>query len=335
MYDNIEEKTYAEFYKKAKVRKNSMQCNSQKQNVEERVGSGLMCKINKDLLDYLSYIIYKNESADLRELGKAYRKETKELTGGSDTLFSFTEYSLCCYKSADSGEYVDESSYTYPFPMLFKKPYANTCSLTESYLALASVFKVSPLPLKTDSLEALLELEFGSTLEEEPASLDYIDVKDVVKSKGNAINGPRREDVGTFNRKLFDSYSKQVEQSKNSRLLVNINFFSSYKAIFNFDRIITADFVCFHKFNYQSKQTYPDCLFVIHERSSTRLCTVIYKNTLIIDKIDANLFMHSLSKCKRKIHILHKEHFFLFSMEFLCESAALFASSSLSSSTVL
>lgn len=331
MYDSIQEEAYTEFYKKAKAKKHSLQFNSLKHSIEE---SGFMSAMNKELLDYLSYIISTNESADLRELGKAYRKESKKVTGQSDTLFAFTEYSLCSYKTVESLEYTDESSYTYPLAALAKKHYA-TNTPTESYLALASVFKVSPLPSKTDSLDALLELEFGSSLEEEPASLDYIDVKDVVKSKGNAINGPRREDVGIFNRKLFDSYSKQVDQTKNNRLLVNINFFSAYKDIFNLDLIITADFVCFHKFTCQSKQTYPDCLFVIHERNSTRLCTVIYKNSLLIDKIDGSLFTHSLSKCKRKINILHKELFFLFSIEFLCENAAVFASSSLPCSTIV
>ena len=97
----------------------------------------------------------------------------------------------------------------------------------------------------------------------------YIRLEDVVKSKGNPILKPRREDIGNYNQKLFNMQFTDKEDIIKIDMHCNPSFFSETADV---SRIILCEPVFVSYFNEDKKIMIGSFMLIIHE-SDCQLCT--------------------------------------------------------------
>lgn len=305
-------------FKKAKAKKIIIELPVHNYNVSSKERSELMVQLNEELIREISSVLQTNPMANLSAFEKIYAHEAQTITGMPGRLalafnFEMEDKTVKSEKKKSKPEA--------KFPPSYMKRYGDRL-LSDSYLALGSLFGINPLIPKGDVLAALLEKGLEELEEEQVQPLRYIEVKNVIKSKGNAINGPKREDVGNYNRKLFESYSKALNRATQNQLIVNVKFYPKYAYFFGNDKIFTSDFVQLYKYSGPVRLRMEKSLFVVHQKNVRRRCTLICEDKIIFGRLGKNKLKYSLSKCKRKIYVLYLETFMLYVMEFLCEGAA-------------
>lgn len=293
---------------------------------EER--DDFMVSLNKELIAEISHAMRISPITDLNNLARAYRRQARKIITVPDPSYPFS----CMHvhtQNKKPRQAKDTGKCDYSLVAVKRTKNTNR-QFTESYMALASLYGVSPLASRDDLLTALLE-QNPDTLEEDRKQIfTYIDANDVIKTKGNAINGPKREDIGQYNRKIFENYTKELEKTMWDQLIVNLKFFPKYWSFVGCDAVIASDFVQVFRFGECYKQRIEDCLFLIHQENDSRWCTIVNVDDFILYKMHKEQFECALGKCRRHLNILHLETFTLYTVEFLCENAALHAYKSLS-----
>lgn len=301
--------------KKAIASKKHKNTDLERSRIAKEQNSEAIIKINKELYASLQQALNRNDVVDLRDIGKRYRRDITKAIGVGEASYTINRH----YANQEE----QKASRKKAFPSFYKICYGNKY-FTDSYITLGSIYGVNVLYSSKDSLDALLEREFGSADDDELSVINYVDVDDVIKTKGNAINGPRKEDVGIFNRKMFEPYSKEVDRIKKNILIVNVNFFQSYKAHFADDRIIASDYVHLCEFDGQSRKLFSSCILVVHEKNQKAVFSILNEGRFILQNIDKKDVKSALSKCKMKINILLFDVFKLYSAEYSCRNAAQF-----------
>lgn len=296
----------------------------------------LLAALNSELLEVLSHVIEVNPVVDLTEFGTVYRRETKRITMVHDPSYPFTSLAprarsrdLARRERECSSEQAASSSQEEPQPVPeftgFTGRVVRPRHISDSYAALASLYGVGVTASNDEILTALLDqsLDVFEEIEEpEDQTFTYINVKDVIKTKGNAINGPKREDIGVYNRKLYESHTKQINRLSQDQLMVNLKFYPQYAAFVGTDTVSAADFVNVYKFNESYTQRHEHCMFLVHQKETKKRFTIIYEEKFLIRKMHRGKYECAMGQCKKKVTILHLEAFELYSIEFVSESAA-------------
>lgn len=279
--------------------------------VSNKKAQGFVEALNGDVLVKLAVCIEKNESINLEQTINLYNIEMEKLSPSKKIrgVLGTKAPSSSCY------------------PHYFKNKFPGDKYFTDSYLALASVFNLNPLASQSDSLSDLLNQEFEFDDVENNAcekEFSYINIKDVLKSKGNAINAPKREDIGIFNRKLFESHSKELAILNQERLFVNPGFVG---LSFQKDEILSSDPVSLSVFDGQTRISKGDYILVLHRSKNNSLfCTIRNQADTFIYKAKKSAFCCGTSfNNKRVLNLLCLETLSLAAVEFVCEEAASFA----------
>ncbi|ELA41404.1 uncharacterized protein VICG_01509 [Vittaforma corneae ATCC 50505] len=326
--DRTEQENWCDIFKKAKAKRMHVpMCSCNNQLLDEDRNQ-LLIMLNEELLSELFHIIQINPITNLAELGRIYRQEIRRILDIPESSYSFRNYSTRKRYDVlrDNQENIPKAKSNLRPRLKSSKPCKNENSkkrYTESYLVFGSLFGISPPLSSDDFLTVFLEQNSDVLEEREKMLVHYIQLNDVVKTRGNPINGPRKEDIGMYNRKIFETYSRKGNGIAQDQLVVNVKFFPKYNNYIGHDLILTSDFVQLYKFNGSSKQRLEQSLFIVHQRDSKKKCTIFHSDKIIFNKLEKEQFKYALSKCKRSINILHFETFTLYSAEFLCENAAI------------
>lgn len=258
--------------------------------------------LNRRVLESISAAIRSSKSVCLDHIIEFYTTELER-----------TDSSNRGYRIASGMQIKD-------YPSYFKHRFPTNRYFTDSFLTLASVFKVNPLADKND-LSHLLDQEPEC---QESEGFAYINIQDVLKTKGNAIHGPRRENIGRFNRKLFETYSKKLEPAMQERLVVNLKFYPCFSFLEG-DQVLSSDYVLVTLFDGPRKVAVSEHILVIHKSCSERkFCTIRNESTSLFIRSKEVNFCSTSNSC-RKINLMYLPTLSLYSIEFLCENALAFA----------
>lgn len=274
--------------------------------IEETIGM-----LNWEIYEEISGIIENNPYADLMSIIEKYTVKVGDLKTNKKIPYFWSPI----YK-------LENRFIKSEYPHYFKTKCSKDKEYTRSYLDLASVLKLNPLFDKNDSLMDLLNQAFENDNILEKKEFKYINIKDVIKSKGNAIHGPRREDIGTFNRKLFESHIKELEPIYQDKLLINIDFEKEMYSDQHNENILSTALVDTYIFDGQIIRQLKDCLLIIHTYKNKDLYWSLESsgdNTFTRIKLGTFLAAMSLLKPKKCINLLHLPTFRLTSFDFKCE----------------
>lgn len=299
-------------FKKAIAKKGSKSPDSKEvlKKTKEAISS-----LNSKLLEFISDASENNKNIDLRTTGLMYLDAIGIIKGTKNTSILPEPCQLNTIRRNVNDNIKKRSSY-------YMKKHGDLY-FTDSYLGLCSIYGINPITKNNNQgLFSLLDQDFDASFEKKPI-FNYIKVCEIVKSKGNAINGPRKEDVGNFNRKLFETYSKEIEQASVTRSSVNLKFFNFSKWSGIDDQILFSDFVKFYIFNGPEKRFIDEFILIIHKnRENVLISALNTENELFSSKFNDS-FHASLSKNKNKISIFNIEEFSLYELCFINENAAL------------
>lgn len=251
--------------------------------------------LNTQALKEIRQKLSENSSADLRGITQWYRENAAD------------GCSLLC----------QDSTMMHPYPArgrneLIRATQGHTGDL---YAALESLFGRRKV-VSRDSLDVFLDGNF-QPLEEANAPFKYIRLEDVFKSKGNSVNGPRREDIGRYNRKLFDMQFSQAKEAAQPRLRLNLDFFPEMNELLRSSRVIRSEYVTLHCFNGDSRFEIGDFILVIHENDDGIFCTIRNEKKLLFDKIALGSFCAGYSPRSRSIIFLYLDTFIPYDIEFV------------------
>lgn len=326
--DRTTQENWCDIFKKAKARKVCAHSFNYSNQFSDENHNELLIMLNEELLNGLLCIIKINPAANLAVLGRVYKRAAGRITGISESSYSFPSHVV--YEKYNILKSVHDSFFKIQANLRahlklpgYSEIHNGEKLRTESYLVFRSLFSANPLLANIDRLTAFLEKNSGLTKEQERASIHYIRVRSIIKARGNPIEGPKKEDVGMYNRRIFDCYSKEINCLNQDQSIVNAKFFPRYDSFLGHDLVITSDFVQLYKFNGSSKQRLEESLFIIHQRDTKKKVTVLYCGKIIFNRLGKDQFKYTLSKCKRSINILHFETFTLYRVEFSYENAAI------------
>lgn len=267
----------------------------------------------RDFVEMLNYQVFKdistavglNKSAGLDQIIESYNRELEKVV------------------PCDSGRLKISGSQTRGYPCYFKHKFPINRYFTDSFLALASVLGTNPLADKNDALSCLLDQEPEC---QEGERFSYISIRDVVKSKGNAIHGPKRESIGKFNRKLFETYSREIESALQSKLVVNLKFYPNLDFFLGSDQVLSSDYVSVVLFDGPRKIRIGGQILIIHESSEEKkFCTIKNKNFSVLARTESADFCSALNTDKNRVDLMYLPTLSLYSIEFLCENSLTFA----------
>lgn len=288
-------------------------------------------EINKELLCEVSRLIEMNPAASLKEIEKKYRKKIIKAISLGEGKTSSEDNSSIEYEDEILELMIESSSQEQQFVKRKKsdvysyyKTETSKKEFTESYLVLGTFFQIYPYVPTENTLDALLEIDFGLPDEGEQVPVCYMEVKNVVKSKGNSINGPHREDIGMFNRKLFESYCNDLEKEMQNRVIVNLEFYPEIDRFIGDEEVISADPVSIFKFNGPSKEMLGDFIFIAHMKGIYPIFSAVNTDgsNVLFNRLSMSNVLYSRGKDKRRIQIFHLETFTIFVIEFLSASIA-------------
>lgn len=152
------------------------------------------------------------------------------------------------------------------------------------YEALKELFVGKPAK-RCDSLEAFLRESMPPELEEEGVPT-YIRPEDVIRSRGTALHGPRREDVGRFNRKVFEAYDNQLsDEGPFLDIEPNIRFYGSIREILKEGEIQSCMEATLITYDPHGRPEEAPCLFVIYTtHDGEPACAAVDLRTMLFHK---------------------------------------------------
>lgn len=186
-----------------------------------------------------------------------------------------------------------------------------------------------PLPAEPSAVLRSLFLDSNESIlsnflsMEEPVdikAIDYMKIEDVLKTKGNAINGPRREDIDRFNRKLFDSHTKELESVYAERIILNLEFYPLLAI--NTNSVVCADLIELEilslkneNYKFTEKSRLPNCILIIHRVNNTNVLSLATEREFIYRELAESSFEYK--KRNRILDLLELSTFSIFSVKFL------------------
>ncbi len=178
---------------------------------------------------------------------------------------------------------------------------------------------------KNDDLENTLEALLNNEIEDihvQNTEFKFIKLEDIFKSKGNCINGPRREDIGKYNIKLFEMLCKNNKKNKEFKIIINPCFFKELSDIVNKYKIIQCEHINFYYFKNCMKYQIEDCIIAFYIKKNKISCTIRNTEIILFDFTDYDLFKAHLSKNSKEILFFYFENFTLYSIKFLSSEIA-------------
>ncbi|KAI5169284.1 hypothetical protein PAEPH01_0590 [Pancytospora epiphaga] len=172
-----------------------------------------------------------------------------------------------------------------------------------------------------DSLSELLEANILQEPQNE-ATFAYVRTKDVIKSKGNSIKGPKREDIGKYNRKLFDMHNGGKVGHPTAKILVNPKFFDELQdAMVNF-KINKCELCAVCYFNGGEMYEIGDFFMTIHSSGDSSSCSIVNsEGYLFKDLRKDEMEMVYIPGCAN-ILFLHQDTFVLYNVAFISPDIA-------------
>ena len=209
----------------------------------------------------------------------------------------------------------------------FKKKSMDYFDLTEKEfnfsdgsLAINSIYGIDPLK-QYEGVDLFAFLDQESNFDQK-INFSYINVNDVVKFKGNSIQGPRREGIGSYNKKLFEDYSNQLENISATKTAVNLNFYNLID-LNSIDKILFSNFAKIFQFDGSDKIFLGEFLLVVFKKENEKMISSFdvslnstsrkfchFKNR------HADTFQSAKSKNKMCINSLDMEEFILLELNF-------------------
>ncbi|KAI4291422.1 hypothetical protein PAPHI01_0696 [Pancytospora philotis] len=200
--------------------------------------------LNRQVLRDLSAVLARDAAADLSGIAAQYMgfiAEINELGGslpaavpGSAFAAAGEQLLSAAHSSVHGAAGVGDSGATEACrwsrrvdarPVCFPTERTHLCDVLRIFFLRAAAAANAD-----DSLAQLLDAIEQS--DEQPnIEFNYIRLKDVIKSKGNSINGPKREDVGHYNRKLFDMREAEQRELVTVSVSPNPNFYAELDAV--------------------------------------------------------------------------------------------------------
>lgn len=261
--------------------------------------------LNQQVFEDMSTSVGSNKSADLIEIIEFYTRELEKVIPYDKILLEIPELRIKNY------------------PCYFRHRFSVNRHFTDSFLALASIFKINPLASKNDALSRLLDQEPEC---QESVRFAYISIQDVVKSKGNAIHGPKRENIGKFNRKLFETCSRELDSALQHKLVVNLKFYPNFDSFLGSDKVLSSDYVSVALFSSPREISIGEHILIIHKTSDEKkLCTIKNENSSVFTRIEGSSFCSAVNADKKRINLMYLPTLSLYSIEFLCQDALTFA----------
>lgn len=297
--------------KRAKPKKNTGERSSKTRKQNEAVSS-----LNSNLLNFLIETVKDDKTFDFSETGIMYSDAVGILKGAFTNSMLLDSDRLKEYKIEFDYSIKTQSGY-------YMRTYDGNESYSDCYIALSSVFGVNPLNRRRNSLTSLLEQDFCFPDEEKKSRFIYINVNDVIKSKGNSVFGPKREDIGIYNRKLYDSYTKEVETYSVNRVMLNLKFFNFHEFTGIGDDVLFSNFVSCFVFDGSEKKAQGDFFMFIHQNNKNALASVFNFDRKLFFGENFESFKSYYCKNKKKIFAFYIDEFTLFEFEFVCEQAAI------------
>lgn len=212
--------------------------------------------------------------------------------------------------------YSQDSSYSN-----FQKSKRITSQYSEAYVAICSLYGYDPFKDPEDSLTALLEQNFNSE-EEVPNQFKYVKVDDVIKTKGVSIYGPRREDVGKYNRKLFEMQTRDF--SKRNKLIINMNpmFFKETRDLAQKYEVTRCEQVELEYYSHGFAVKLDRYMMVVFLDQSEIFCTIKNLNLVLFDKMSHSQIKSSYKPNSKEIIMLYLETLVMYRILFHSEEAA-------------
>lgn len=172
-----------------------------------------------------------------------------------------------------------------------------------------------------DSLSQLLDANFQQEAQSEPV-FPYVRIEDIIKSKGNSIKGPKREDVGRYNRKLFDMQFNSQQAPLPVKVSLNPRFFRELSDIAQTSEIVKCEMCVASYFHCGESYEVGEFFLVVHTQGQTTLCTVKSEGGLLFDGMEKDS-VHAIyfAGCAN-ILFLYYDTFILYNLAFTSVEAA-------------
>lgn len=194
-------------------------------------------------------------------------------------------------------------------------------SKSEMYQAMTTIFSAEDRRKHFDSLEDFLANN-PAPEEEVNAEFRYINPEEVLKTKGNSIHGPRREDVGKFNRKLFEMQCRQYRGHLQLCFSINPYFFREMNTVLSNSEIIRTDYVEMRYFDNGVEKDIGTFMLIVHKTTDGIMCTVKNSACALFESLAQGSFCSKYSKYSSQVLFLYFDTFILYNVVFLTEKAA-------------
>lgn len=262
-------------------------------------------ELNQKFLEELKYRINKNKTIDVLNIIDDYE------------FYAARTYGCLCEKSVSKIE-KNKDSFMKKKKKLKKlnKYYdVDNTDNTEYYCAIKKIFSTNTNCEDIDNtLEALLKTGIENIGDQNNTQFKYIKLEDVFKSKGNCINGPRREDIGRYNIKLFEMQCKK----NNKTINVDINplFFEELECIANKYEIIRCEHIKLFYFKNRLKYEIDNFFIVVFLKAKILNLTIRNSDITLFDFTEEDDFKADMSDNSKEIIFFYNSNFILYKIEF-------------------
>jgi hypothetical protein len=197
----------------------------------------------------------------------------------------------------------------------------NRDKISKSYQAMLSIIDKDYAKESKSTLESLLEQEIIFE-DKSDKQFNYIKIEDVLKTKGNSVMGPKREDVGKYNRKLFEMQEKEMMGVSKITMHSNPKFFREASSVAATSEIIYCEEVLISYFNLGKHYNIGNFFLLVHKNQGVIHCTVKDKKTELFKDLSQTDIEASYLKGTKKIHFLCLETFIIYRVVFSTVDAA-------------
>lgn len=322
---------------------------------EEEVSSIAFVNLNKQVLKDITSIIRKNSTADLKDIIVQYEAFTQEIASLKDsdsTLDSRSSHytyngSHAAVKHGRRGDNASDEAWddrrfaigqnglskgktianfadpnaAGPLGMDLNMQYHGKNEIRNGRQALQTLFgKKIPRRENKDTLSMLLDENY-SPEDVQNMEFNYIKLEDVVKSKGNSINGPKREDVGRYNRKLFDMQFNENRNVYTVSVDVNPRFFPELRKINETSEILCCETIIVNYFDRQNTFLIDEFFLTVH-KSIDVFCTIRGKTHVLFDRMTRGSVQAVHVPGSSNIVFLYLDSFILYNLIFVSSEAA-------------
>lgn len=199
-----------------------------------------------------------------------------------------------------------------------------TSICTDFYNAIKCIFELKNSKNSKNDLDSFLNEYLSS--DQNIQEFKYIRLKDVFKSKGNSINGPRREDVGRYNRKLF---GMQTAASISDSVALNPKFFDEPNIVLNnksemifFQHCEISYFDSHGRVNIGDYKILIYKMPDIHETPHEKICSILNTENILFDSLKISDFISFYDDKSTKILFLYLESFIIYEINFVNNNIA-------------